>query len=98
MGSGNRRRTLRATSWLGFALLLGGLARCRQVPLAPVPDSLAAEMCGPALTAAQFSQRFRANCHTGEFFDECAGRQARENTACFFTGDTAPLVQEEEGE
>ncbi len=101
MSIGNRRHKPRTTSWLGCALLLGGLASCRQVPLAPVPDSLAAEMCGPALTAAecaQFYQGFMANCHTGESFDECAGRQARENTVHFFTEDTAPVMQEEEGE
>lgn len=54
-----------------------------------MPDSLAAELCGPALTAdecAQFYQRFMANCHTGESFDDCAQRQSQENTATFFTG------------
>lgn len=92
VGIGNRRRKPRTTSWLGCALLLGGLVGCSRTTLAPVPDSLAAEICGPALTAgecAQFYQRFMANCHTGESFDDCSQRQSQENTATFF-GVCAP--------
>ena len=88
-GMGNRRRKPRTTSWLGCALLLGGLVGCSRTPLAPVPASLAAERCGPALTAdecAQFYQRFMATCHPGESFAACAYRQSQENTATFFGG------------